>query len=69
MMHLRKQINVVSDDRSLWRVAVCLMCLTLIVVALLTRDALAMEVADAADFDLHGVVVDDAATQVHGEVF
>jgi len=64
MMYLRKQINVVSDDRNYWRLAVGLMCLAMIVLALLTRDALALEVVDAVDFDLHGVVVDDAVAQV-----
>ena len=40
MMRLRKQINVMTDDRSSWQVAVCMLCLALIAVALLTRDAL-----------------------------
>lgn len=64
MMYLTKQINVVSDDRASWRVAVCLMCVALIAVAFFTRDALAQEAADPVQFDLHGVVVDDASGQV-----
>ena len=40
MMHLRKQINVVSGHDGPWWVAACLLSLALVVVALLTRGAL-----------------------------
>jgi len=68
-MYLRKQIQVVSNERSAWQIPVFLVCLALIAVALLTRDALAQETAGPVEFDLRGTVVDDASGQMLAGAF
>lgn len=63
MMYVRKQLHLVSNDRSSWQLPVILVCLALIAVALLTRDALAQETVSSVDFDLRGTVVDQTSGQ------
>ena len=63
MMYARKQLHLGSDTRSSWQLPVFLVCLALIAVALLTRDALAQETTGSVDFDLRGTVVDQASGQ------
>ena len=63
MMYVRKQLHLVSNDRTSWQLPVFLVCLALIAVALLTRDALGQETVGTGDFDLRGTVVDQASGQ------
>lgn len=63
MMYVRRQLRLVSNDRSSWQLPVFLVCLALIAAALLTRDALAQETVGSVDFDLRGTVVDQASGQ------
>jgi hypothetical protein len=61
MMYARRRIDVVTAERGSWRLAVCVICVALVAVALLTRDALAQEGDEPVEFDLGGVVVDDVS--------